>query len=191
MFDNSYYGNFRTRKFTDIIPDLDTFLTLADSVEIKVPFANPETMNLVYYLLYARYGNSHIANYLDENQFIYSLFSTLFMYGPTWEKRLDIQSKLRALTEDDIIKGTKSIYNHSFNPSTAPSTSTLEELTTINDQNTSNIKRGKVEAYSMLYSILETDVSEDFINEFKKLFIIITAPDYPLYYVTDLSERED
>ena len=41
--------------------------------------ANATTL---YYLLYARYGNSHIVN-TDENQFTYKLFSTIFMYGPT------------------------------------------------------------------------------------------------------------
>lgn len=184
MLNNSYYGNFRTRTFSDIFPDLQTFNNYRNEVAIDIPFASTTIMNTLYYLLYARYGNSHIAN-SDENQFIYSVFSIAFMYGPTWEKRLDIQSKIRSLSEDELLRGTKSIFNHSYNPSTSPSTSTLEELTTINDQNTSNIKRGKLEAYAMLNSILETDVTEEFIGQFKKLFIIVTAPDYPLWYVTE------
>ena len=45
----------------------------------------------------AKYGNNPIAN-KDINQFKYKLFSTVFMYGPTWAKRLDIQKILRFFT---------------------------------------------------------------------------------------------
>ena len=51
------------------------------------------------------------------------------------------------------------IFNHSFNPSSAPSTSSLEELTTINDQNTNNVKRGKLESYQALWEMIATDVT--------------------------------
>lgn len=72
------------------------------------------------------------------------------MYGPAWERRLEIQDTLRTMSEDELIKGSKQIVNHSYNPSTAPSTSTLEELTTINEQNTNNYKKGKLDAYAFL-----------------------------------------
>ena len=178
---NSYYGSFRTRTFADIFPSVTDFSDEYD----ELPFDdNVEELSTIYYLLYARYGNSHIA-YSDENQFKYSLFSLIFMYGPTWEKRLDIQSKLRGISDEELLVGGKAIYNHSFNPGSAPSTSTLEEILTINDQNTTNYKKSKMEAYSMLLDLLETDVTEEFINKFKKLFITVLAPDYPLLYVTE------
>lgn len=181
----SYYGGYRTRKFTDIFPDAATFRDTAEN--IGIPLSNVTKADLIYYLLYARYGNSHIA-FSDENQFIYSLYMTIFQYGPTWEKRLDVQDKLRALTDDELFTGGKAIYNHSYNPSTEPSTSTLEELLTINDQNTTNYKKSKLEGYSMLLQVLETDVTEEFINKFKKLFITVLAPDYPLLYTTEVEE---
>ena len=87
----------------------------------------------LYYLLYARYGNSVISSY-DETQFMYKVFSTMFMYGPTWEKRLYIQGKVRTLDETQIIVGSKRINNRSYNPSIAPTTGTLDELTTVNEQ---------------------------------------------------------
>lgn len=46
--------------------------------------------------------------------------------------------------------GSKSIYNHAFNPSNEPSTASLDELDYINEQNTSNVKRSKIDAYGML-----------------------------------------
>ena len=48
---------------------------------------------LVYYLLYSRYGNNPIAN-LDVNQWKMKVFSIMFQYGPTWQKRLNIQIQI-------------------------------------------------------------------------------------------------
>ena len=77
------------------------------------------------------------------------------------------------------------IFNHSFNPSSAPSTSSLEELTTINDQNTNNVKRGKLESYQALWDMIATDVTKEFIDKFKRLFLTIVEPQEPLWYVSE------
>lgn len=106
------------------------------------------------------------------------------MYGPTWSKRLDIQEKLRGLTEDELMHGSKAIHNQAFNPGTAPSTQTLEELTAINQQATTNHKKSKIQAYVDLYDVLATDVTKEFIDKFARFFIKILAPDYPLLYKT-------
>lgn len=186
---NSYYGGYRTRTFADIFSSYAAFEEEYDNSTLSTSFTNQESVQTLYYLLYARYGNSHIA-FSDENQFKYSVFSTIFMYGPTWEKRLEVQKKLRGLSEDELMRGGKAIYNHAFNPSTNPSTATLEELPAINDQNTTNYKKSKLESYSILMSLLETDVTEEFISKFKKLFLTVVAPDYPLLYETIITTEE-
>ena len=180
----SYYGGYRTRKFTDIFPNVDVFVKEYREAQIPQRFINESMVTTLYYLLYSRYGNSHIAS-SDENQFKYALMTTIFMYGPAWEKKLDVQDILRKMSEEDLIKGGKAIYNHAYNPGTAPGTSTLEELPAINEQNTNNYKKSKLEGYSMLLSVLEDDVTETFLSKFKKLFISVLAPDYPLLYVTE------
>lgn len=151
---------------------------------------DPDNVSLVFYLLYARYGNNPIANY-DINQWKYKIFSTMFQYGPSWEKRLDIQDKLRGLSEADIIAGSKAIYNNALNPSTAPSTGSLDELTYINAQNTTNYKKSKMEAYAQLWDLIETDVTEDFLVKFKKCFKIFVSAEQPLLYVQEEEEDED
>lgn len=186
---SSLYGNYRTRKFTDIYPDVTTFTNDYNNIGIPTTITS-ENISTLYYLLYAKYGNSHIAN-SDETQFKYKLFGTVFSYGPTWEKRLDMQNELRTMSDDDLIKGSKQIVNHSYNPSTAPSTATLEELTTINEQNTNNYKRSKLDAYAFLWDLLATDVTTEFINKFKSLFLVIVEPQLPLWYVTELNQEED
>jgi hypothetical protein len=177
---SSLYGNFRTRTFTDIYTEFETFKE--DYTDNGIPGTLSNTnLETLYYLLYARYGNSNIAS-SDETQFKYKLFSTIFMYGPAWQKRLEVQKKLMELTDDEIVKGTTAIHNNALNPGQAPTTQTLEELNYINQQNTTKYKKSKIEGYATLYSLIETDVTEEFIGKFKKLFITIVEPDYPLWY---------
>ena len=177
---SSLYGNFRTRTFTDVYTEFETFKEDYTSCGIPTTLNDTNLLTL-YYLLYARYGNSNIAS-SDENQFKYKIFSTIFMYGPAWQKRLDIQQKLLNLSDDEIVKGTTAIYNSALNPSQSPSTQALEELNYINSQNTTKYKKSKIEGYATIYALIETDVTEEFIGKFKKLFITIVEPELPLWY---------
>lgn len=144
----------------------------------------PDNVSLLYYLLYAKYGNNPIANN-DITQFKYKVYSVMFQYGPTWEKKLDIQAKLRALSEADILAGSKAIYNQALNPGTAPSTGSLDELTYINSQNTTNLKRSKLEGYELLVSLLDDNLTAKFIEKFNICFKKFVYPERPLLFVTD------
>lgn len=185
---NKLYGNFVNRKFSDIFPDVDVF---TESYKNSGLYKDPnklsdEGITTLYYLLYARYGNSTIASF-DEGQFTYKVFSTMFMYGPAWESKLKLQDELRKLIDDPekLTDGAFTIYNHSYNPSTDPAADSNLVLKTINDQNTSRFKKGKLDAFAMAAEILKTDVTEEFIGKFKKLFITVVEPNLPLWYETE------
>ena len=181
---NSLYGNYRTRTFCDIWGDVTSFVTAYKESALNGAITD-ESLNVLYYLLYASYGNSHIAS-SDENQFKYKVYSIIYKYGPTWESRLKIQNELRDLIgSPELLTGSVNIYNHSFNPSTAPSTATLDELETIDDQNVSKRKRSKLDAYGMLYEMLVSDVTSEFIKKFSGCFLRIVEPELPLWYVED------
>lgn len=184
MIHSNLYGNYRNRRFSEIFPDADTFE--AEYKESPLSSGGQAVTNVqtVYYLLYAQYGNSPIAN-SDENQFKYKVWSTMFMYGPTWEKRLEVQKKLRELSLDDILTGSAAVYNKAFNDGSAPLNKAEEELKYINEQNRTLYKRSKLDAYGMLSELLRTDVTRQFIGEFKKLFMKVVTPERPLWYVTD------
>lgn len=183
---NRMLPQYSTITFTEVWDDVDEFKTdlAASPFAGSISTTNPDNVSLVFYLLYARYGNNPIAN-RDVNQFKYKIFSVIFQYGPTWEKRLDVQKKLRAISDDDLLKGSKAIYNNALNPSTAPSTASLEELTYINAQNTTNYKKSKMDAYAQLMELLMVDVTEEFLVKFKKCFKVFVAPERPLLYVSD------
>lgn len=185
MICNSVYGNYRTRKFSDIWPSVDAFLKdyQESAIPQKLKTADATTL---YYLLYARYGNSSIAN-SDENQFKYKVFSTIYIGGATWAKKQEIQDKLREMTEDEILAGTKAINNHAYNPQTAPTTDTVEELDYINEQNTTKYKKSKLDGYAMLWAILNDGVTEKFLREFRYHFLVVVEPQLPLWYVTNIS----
>lgn len=90
-----------TKIFTEIWDEVAEFLL--DYHQVGIPATiNDTNATTLFYLLFAKYGNSPIANY-DETQFKYKVFSIIFQYGPTWEKRLSIQETLRGLTINDLI----------------------------------------------------------------------------------------
>lgn len=188
-----------TKKFSDIWEEASDFK--ADYLDNGIPptihygetsggVTYKDNISLLYYLLYAAYGNNPIANF-DETQFKYKVMSIIFQYGPTWEKRLDIQEKLRGLSEADILQGARQISNHAFNPSQDPSTSGLEELPYINEQNALNYKRNKLDAYGLLWDLLRVDVTKVFLDQFRKLFRQFVQPMVTAIYETDIEEEED
>ena len=191
---------YNTKRFTDIWEDVDSFKddykesALYDYVAATQN--TPEQLNnsltdanisKLFYLLYARYGNNPIANF-DENQFKYKVYSIIFEYGPTWQKQLEIQNTLRGLDITQLQEGQLAIYNQAFHDATAPSTQTTEELQYINNQNTSRMKKGKLNAYNDLLLLLKTDVTKQFIDRFQNLFKKFLYG-RPTLYVTDLDEE--
>lgn len=140
-------------------------------------------LELVYYLLLARYSNSVIAS-SDENRFSYQLFSIIFQYGPSWAKELEIQKELRALDVSAFQKGNVNIVNVAGNPSGAPSTQDTDELPYVQNQNVSKTTRNIADGYALQLSLLKEDVTEDFLRRFQKLFLTIVEPEAALWYVT-------
>lgn len=157
--------------YDDFIPLLSGGITPLKADNIKA----------LYYLLYARYGNTPIVNY-DVTQWKMKVMSIIVTYGPVWERKKAIQASLRALTDEELLQGAKQIYNHAFNPSTEPSTAQLEELEHINEQNVTNNKKSKMEAYSILWANLHVDATDELLNKFKTCFSRFVGDQYPIIY---------
>lgn len=187
-YSGSLYGSYRQKKFTDVYESVEDFL--ADYKDCGLPTTiSDNSAQTLFYLLYGSYGNDIVAS-SDINRFKYKLFSIVFQYGPNWEKQLEIQNKLRGLTEEDIRLGSRQIYNTAQNPSTEPSTDTTDELQYINNQNVTKNQRGVLEGYATLLSLLRTDVTQEFLNRFRKLFLTIVQPEEPLLYITEVDNND-
>ena len=214
--------------FCEIWDSSESFL--ADYNNTGTDFTNqvPTTISqqnalMTYLLLFSRYGNNPIANY-DVTQFKNKIFTTIWQYGPAWEKRLKMQEDIRGLTLEEITTGTKTgwtsdgsqsqtntgsdttINNHAYNPSTAPSTQSTNELDYIDQQqvakgsNTSTISgtdnknteqtvtKSKMDAYAQLWELVATDVTNGYISKFKNCFKQFIAPERNMVYVTEDEE---
>ena len=145
---------------------------------------NEDNKRATYYLLFARYGNNPIVNF-DITQFKMKLMSVIASYGPVWEKKKAIQKSLRDLTEEELLQGAKQIYNHAYNPSTEPTTTELEEVTHINEQNVTNNQKSKMEAYSILWANLHVDATDEYINKFKNCFSRFVGDQCPILFVVE------
>lgn len=187
MMNDKLFGKFLTNTFSEVFPDMPEFKHFLITSGINIGFKEENTIDTLYYLLYARYGNSHIIN-TDVNQFKYKLASIVFMYGPTWEKRLEVQRELRALSIEILQEGSTATYNTALNPGYLQSIDS-QATQKINSQNKTIYKKSKTEAYATIIGLLETDVTEEFISKFRKLFIQIVAPAEELTYATTPEEQ--
>ena len=191
----SNFPRYDTKLFCEVFEEFNDFLYYYVNdidASIKVFDATTEdglnTLKRIFYLLYARYANNPIANY-DEMQFIYKLFTVVYQYGPTWAKRLEVQNKLRNLTDDQLRLGSKAVFEHAYNPTEIPSGG--EDLSYINEQNRTKYTKSPLEGYAVLEELLKTDVTTEFLNKFQKLFKQFVRPERTWIYVTNLEEDED
>lgn len=176
MFDRPFFKpKYTNLTFCEVWPDYASFKKDYDELIVGFPqISNPLSDNSVmttFFLLYARWGNNPILN-TDVGQFKMKVLSNMFIFGPTWQRKQEIQDTVRKLSEADLLRGAKQIYNHALNPSSEPSTAALEELEYINDQNTANYKKSKMEAYSILWNLLHAEASKEYIEKFKNCFSV-------------------
>lgn len=164
---------------------LDDYSSLGGYLVMPNAPVSQNALKTLYFLLYARYGNNPIVNN-DVNQWKFKIFGVIFSYAPAWERKVQIQKTIMELAESDLVTGAKQIYNHALNPSTAPSTGSLEELTYINDQNVATYKKAKMEAYNILWELIHTNHTEEFLTRFKDCFSkfvgIVPVP----FYIDDI-----
>ena len=187
---NSYYGNFRTRTFANIFPTVSDFTTWYSTCGVPDVLLSGSdytkyNINAIYFLMISYYANSHIKS-SDENRFKLQLMAIIYEAAPVWQRQMYLQSKILALADDDVLKGARSVTNHAMHPDT----SSLEELTYIDDQNTMNWVKDKAKGFAEARDYLDPDICSRFMAKFKKLFLAVLYPDHPLLYESDAEEDE-
>ncbi len=183
---NSLYGRFRQNSFSEVFFSEESFRIdfnnsgakiINDTINVKYPITDNQ-LKSVYYLLYANYGNSIIAS-SDTNRFKEKLFSLIVQYTPNLFKQLEVQDKLRSMTEEEILSGSSSIVNNAQNPNDIGST---EELNYISNQQTNKFKKGLISGYQDIIVSLKSDYIQYFIEKFKNLFLVVIEPEELLLY---------
>ena len=190
MYDKIFVNPW-TMSFSNIYDDYETFIsdynTFKDLTQIN--FKNTEFLKHIYLILMGEYASSSISN-MSVDQFKIRFWTRVNQYGPQYERELEIQKDLINLTEKDLETSSSVIYNSAINPANTvedPSSTLIKEL---NTQNTTFHKRSKLDAYAYLKSLLDKNLSSEFVSKFKGLFTYIyVGPE--LYYKTYLDMEED
>ena len=186
LMNDALFGTYITETFSDIFTSEADFVNFVmESPTIPAKISQRSTATL-FWLLYARYGENHIIN-TNINLFKQKVLATIFMYGPTWEKRLQIQEELRGL--EDLTEGSTATYNSALNPGYLQDIDS-QATQKINAQNKTIYKKTKMEGYANLMALLEKDVTEEFLRKFRHLFNPIVAPAGKLVYATTPEEQE-
>lgn len=183
MFDccaNSMFDSYITRTLGDIFPNVSDFKQAYNDLNYPSNSLIIDNLDTIYNLLMGDYMSSHIKS-SSEDQFKLRFFSLIFRLAPTTFRKAEIQQKLQALTDDEMMIDGLSINNHANNPSTQPSTSSIEELTYIDNQTTARALSGKTRAYYQNALALEKDPYESFIKAFKPLFVSFGSSTTYLY----------
>lgn len=180
---NSYYGGYRTRKFSDLYPTVEEFIIDFNNCGIPTMITEQNAKTL-YYLLLGKYANSHIAS-SDENTFKLRLFTIVFSSGPIWEQKLQIQQRLKELSDDELFTAVQTIYNRASNPNEETNSDTI--LDYISSQDINKQKRGKLDTLMQYYEAFK-NCTDSFLTKFKSLFKTIVAPEKPLLYEEEVEE---
>jgi hypothetical protein len=181
---------YHTDIFSDIYPTLESFMEDREFYDdIKV--CTDAEAKVLYLLLMGKYANTPIFTQ-NNTQFKVRLFTTIYEYAPIYFKKRALQDAVKVVTEEEASKGTRAVYNQANNPNSEPSSSALEELEYINQQNTTGYKFSKLETYERMYAALKGDTTEEFLQKFIKLFALSLYPARPvLYFDFDDGESED
>ena len=137
-------------------------------------------LDAIYFILTSRFANDHI-KISDEQRFKLEVCSRIMQYGPQWQRLMALQDKLLNLSDDDLINGHTTIYNHAMHPDTDPTTQTLDELEYIDDQNVTKFKRDGIDAFSRLMPWLEDKATADFLRHFENLFVVVAYGRQDIY----------
>ena len=184
MWNNELFTAPYTKTFSEVYSSFESFSADYNTFNLKsVPFKNTDFLKTIYTILMGEYASSAIMN-MSEPQFRIRLFTKIMAHGPQYERELDIQSKLLSMDDSEIQISAKAIYNTSLNPSMRPTTQTLEELKTINQQSVTNHVRSKLDAWDYLGQLLDDDITKRFVKKFNELFVVVLKTNNPLWFKT-------
>lgn len=160
-----------TKTFIEVFPTSTDFVSNFTGSAFTSYVSDEKYLNMIYELLLAKYENSRIAD-ISTDSFKRKINSTIFMYAPAWIKRLEVQQTLISLTEKEITAGAVAKSTRGYNPSDVPGTANSDtEIETVNEQSLQKYTKSKLDGYNNLLELLRTDVTNDFISKFKKLFM--------------------
>ena len=187
---NSYFQSFDNITFSELWETSESFVEAYKATGLPQTYeggtyVDDDTLKLIWTLMIGRFADSTIKPYNTFGAFQIRFMSRVWQHAPAWKKELDIQNKLRSLSLDEgslLYEGSKAIHNSALNPGTTPSE---EELTYINQQNTTKYKKSTLEGLALLTELMKNDVTEAFLRRFDDFFKTIIYTGRNLLYATE------
>lgn len=187
---NTYFQSFDNITFSELWETAEDFIQAYKETGLPQEYeggtyVTDETLSLIWLLMIGRFADSTIKPYNTFGAFKVRFMSRVWQHAPAWKKELDIQNKLRSLSLEEgsiLYEGSKTIYNNALNPGTNP---TEEELTYINQQNTTKYKKSTLEGLAILTELMKNDVTEAFLRRFDDFFKTIIYSGRNLQYITE------
>lgn len=176
MMTSSYFGNYLTTKYKDIVPNVGTLVDI-----VRTYFGTFELSQdnwaILYSLLLTKYGNAYTSSTAEP--FKAKLALTIYSKAPVYFRKKEIMEQIIALSDDEI-RTTVQKYTHAENPG--------ELINQIDDYVNSTDKTynetNKIIAYENYLSQLKS-YEDQFLSEFKNLFLKVVAPQTDLFYESE------
>lgn len=188
MYNQQLFTGQYTKTLSMIYPTYEEFLGDFTGSGLPNTFKDAEFLKTIYLVLMSEYMNSSIMSF-SEDQFRLKFLTRIMSYGPQYEREFGIQTDLLSLSNEELQVSAKAIYNTAMNPSEAPTTDTLDELPTINQQNTTKHVRSKLDAWALLKELADDSITKKFIKRFDDLFVRVLMTNNPLWYTTNIESE--
>lgn len=169
--------------FSDIFTSKAVMESFANTLGVKslgVDAVIQPISDMEYLALVGRYGSSHI-RYHNRYQFMAQFFTLYIEAQERLLSKIKINKRLRNLTEEEALTGSKIITNNATNPDTSPATDAYEPLPYVNSQSAQKERLGEVKGlYGWKHSVGGQAYIE-FVDTFKQLFRIVLQEEETVY----------
>lgn len=184
-------SQFLTRTFFDIYPTVASFgddVVKLGNEDIKAMDEND--VQYLYMTIASKYGDSRV-RYTNEFLFSLSMFRQINTYWPVILTFNRDQKKLRDGSDEDFMRGGRSILNQGAHNTADVSLDTEVGINQLDAQAITNMQRGIFGVLQERAASYKKGKEDDFLKTLVPLFMQILTPMADLLYGTDPNLKED
>lgn len=163
---------FLTKTFYEKYPNSEEFLKMWNVSPFKINTITNEEIIEIYNHLLTEYMVSHF-NFIEPLQIDLQVAHLIHNYYPNVKKRLDLQSQMLALTDEELAQGGLLIQSDMVNPDTDEITPLGDDLPYTSKKSIQTRKHSKLDRIARQYGLIIDGIYDTFILKFKDLFITL------------------
>lgn len=172
-------SNAITFYFKEAMPNFSAFKVFLSEIPYSYNLADELIVQKAYNLLYRRYALDNI-RYASLEAFYFEFANVVENQLDRFIKRIKLITEAYKITSEDILQLGKQVQNFATNPNDEIS-DPLSPLSYITNQTFMATIGNKLEAYLRAIDNLPSEYDEEFLSEFKYLFMEIIPQTIPYY----------